>query len=246
MTLRGRKFQPKLWALVVTALFTATTIRLGNWQSDRAEYKISQQAQLDAALSAPPLKFSDIAALTEPANVSTLLRYRSVELLGSFVENERFLLDNRIVEGKAGYGVLQSFRIDPASAGNDRTVLVDRGWVVAALDRATLPKVETPSGIVKITGRINQPPSRNPGTFANGSETRLNYVNLDELSQRIGHTLEPMIVEQTTGPGFTGVARPAPGANFERNRGYQLQWYAFAVMAVIIFFVLSFRKQEVA
>ena len=243
MTVRGRKFQPKLWALVVTALFAATTISLGNWQSDRAEYKISQQKQLDEALSAPALKFSDTATT---ANVATTLRYRSVELAGSFVENESFLLDNRIIEGKAGYGVLQSFRIDPASGGNDSRVLVDRGWVVAAPDRSTLPKLETPSGIVTITGRINRTPSRNPGTFDNGPETRLNYVNLDELSRRIGHTLEPMIVEQTTGPGFTGVSRPAPGANFERNRGYQLQWYAFAAMAVIIFFVLSFRKQEVA
>ncbi len=242
MTLPGRRFQPKLWAFVVTALFAAITIRLGNWQSDRAEYKILQQAQLDAALSASPLKFSDVATT---ANVATAMRYRSVELAGSFVENERFLLDNRIVEGKAGYGVLQSFRIDPVSGINGRTVLVDRGWVVAAPNRLTLPKLETPVGIVKITGRINQPPSRNPGTFDNGPETRLNYVNLEELSQRIGRKLEPMIVEQTTGPGFTGVGRPAPGANFERNRGYQLQWYAFAAMAVIIFLVLSFRKQDV-
>ena len=243
MTLRGRKFKPKLWAFVVTALFAALTIRLGNWQSDRAEYKISQQTQLDGALSAPPLKIADVAAT---ANVATALRYRSIELAGSFIENERFLLDNRIVDGKPGYGVFQSFRIDSAPGVAGRTVLVDRGWVVAALDRSTMPKLETPSGIIKIVGRINLPPSRNPGTFDNGPATRLNYVNLDELSQRTGHTLEPMIVEQTTGPGFTGVARPAPGANFERNRGYQLQWYAFAAMAAVIFFVLSFRKQEVA
>lgn len=242
MTILGRRFQPKLWAFIVAALFAALTIRLGNWQSDRAEYKISQQAQLDAALSAPPLKFPDLATTS---NVATALRYRRIELTGSFVETERFLLDNRIVDGKAGYGVLQSFRVDPLSGGDDRTVMVDRGWVAAAPDRATLPQGETPSGTVKIVGRINQAPSRNPGTFDNGAETRLNYVNIDELSRRIGRKLEPMMVEQTTGPGFTGVARPAPGANFERNRGYQLQWYAFAAMAVIIFFVLSFRKQEV-
>ena len=243
MTLQGRKFQPKLWALIVTALFAALTIRLGNWQSDRAEYKISQQAQLDVALSAPPLKFADLPSTT---NVATALRYRNLELSGSFVENERYLLDNRIVDGKAGYGVLQIFRLSPVSGGSERTILVDRGWVAAALDRTMLPKLETPSGIVTITGRINQPPSRNPGTFDNGPDTRLNYVNLEEISKRIGRALEPMIVEQTTGPGFTGVARPAPGANFERNRGYQLQWYAFAAMAIIIFIVLSFRKQEVA
>lgn len=243
MTLRGRKFQPKLWAFVMTAIFFAITVRLGNWQSDRAEYKISQQAQLDAALSAPPIKFADA---TPTANVSTALRYRSVELVGSFIDKEVFLLDNRIIGGKVGYGVLQSFRVVSSSGGTERTVLIDRGWVAAALDRATLPKLETPTGVVTIAGRINEPSSRNPGTSDNGPETRLNYVNLDELSLRVGHKLEPMIVEQTTGPGFTGVVRPAPGANFERNRGYQLQWYAFAAMAVIFFLVLSFRKQEVA
>jgi surfeit locus 1 family protein len=243
MTLFGRKFQPKLWAFVVTVLFAAITIRLGNWQSERAEYKISQQSQLEAALAALPLKLSDAATIP---NVAMTKRYRSIELTGSFVENELFFLDNRIAEGKAGYGVLQSFLSGAASESAGRTVLVDRGWVVAAPDRAMLPTLETPRGIVTITGRINQPPSRNPGTFDNGSEKRLNYVNLDELSLRIGRKLEPMVVEQTTGPGFTGVVRPPPGSNFERNRGYQLQWYAFAAMAAIIFFVLSFRKQEVA
>ncbi len=243
MALLGRKFQPKLWAVVVTLLFVAITIRLGNWQSDRAEYKISQQAQLEAALAAPPLHFSEVAATP---NAATELRYRSILLTGSFVENERFLLDNRIIDGKAGYGVLQVFRIKLESGDKDRTVLVDRGWVVAAADRSVLPTLEAPGGVIKITGRINHPPSRNPGTFDNGPDLRLNYVNIEEISRRIGQKLEPIIVEQTMGPGFTGVARPAPGANFERNRGYQLQWYALAALAVIIFLALSFRKQEAA
>ena len=167
MTLRGRKFQPKLWAFIVTAIFSAITIHLGNWQSDRAEYKISQQAQLDAALSAPPLKFADVATT---ANVAAALRYRSVELVGSFIDKEVFLLDNRIVDGKVGYGVLQSFRVVSSAGGTERTVLIDRGWVAAALDRAKLPKLETPTGVVKIAGRINQPPSRNPRSEEHTSE----------------------------------------------------------------------------
>ena len=244
MTPRSRKFQPRLWGLVVAVLFATVTILLGNWQGGRAEYKISQQAQLDAARSAPALNFSDIAATLE---TSTALRYRRVTITGAFVENERFWVDNRIIDGKVGYGVLHSFVVaSPLGGAVGRTLLVDRGWVAAALDRSTLPKLETPSGVVEITGRINMPQSRNPGTFDNGTEKRLNYVNIEELSRRVGHTLEPMIVEQTSGPGFTGVVRPAPGTNFERNRAYQLQWYAFAAMAVILFFALSFRKQEVA
>lgn len=147
MTLRGRKFQPKLWACVVTVLFAAVTIRLGNWQSDRAEYKISQQAQLQAALSAAPLNITDSVAT---ANVATALRYRSIELTGSFVENERFLLDNRIVEGKAGYGVLQIFRTDTTLGGNEYTVLIDRGWVAAGLNRQRCPRLKRLMALSKL------------------------------------------------------------------------------------------------
>jgi surfeit locus 1 family protein len=226
--------------MVVTVIFAALTIRLGNWQGDRAEYKIGQQAQLDAALAAPPL---DVADVLVNANPAVSLRYRSISLQGQFVANELFFVDNRIVDSKAGYGLVQSFRLT-APTGANRTILVERGWLTASTDRNVLPAVETPGGLVQISGRINVPPSRNPGTFDNDGGKRLNYLNIAELSQRLNRPLELFVVEQTGGPGFTGTVRPAPGANFEKNRAYQVQWYAFAALAVIIFFVLSFRKVD--
>lgn len=241
-TSQRRRFRPKLWALILTIVFAAINVRLGNWQGERAEYKIGQQAQLDAALAAAPLKFDDIRTEGE---IGAELRYRNVSLTGTFLADELFYLDNRIVDAKAGYGLLQSFRVESAT-GASRTVLVDRGWLRASGNRASLPVVDTPSGSVTITGRINRPPSRNPGTFDNKSGQRLNYVSVSELSSRLKHTVEPFLVEQASGPGLIAVARPLPGANFEKNRGYQLQWYSFAAMAVIIFLVLSFRKADTA
>ena len=240
MTLGKRRFRPKLWALVLTAVFVALTIGLGNWQGKRVEYKISQQAQLNDALRAMPLRVADIASMP---NAASTQRYRSLILSGRFVADELYFVDNRIADGKAGYGVVQSFR--PTTPGDaERTILVDRGWVAAPADRKVMPIVDTPRNDVEITGRINVPPSRNPGTFDNDGSARLNYLNVGELSQRLNRTLEPFVLEQTAGPGFTGITRPAPGANFEKNRGYQVQWYAFAALAIIIFLVLSFRKVD--
>ncbi len=227
-----------MWALILTVFFAAINIRLGNWQGERAEYKIAQQAQLHAALAAAPLKFDE---LRTGADTGFELRYRTLSLTGTFVTDELFYIDNRIVDATAGYGLLQSFRVDSAVAAS-RTVLVDRGWLKASGIRASLPVVDTPQGRVTITGRINTPASRNPGTDDNDGGQRLNYVSLPELSARLKRTVEPFILEQATGPGFVEVARPLPGASFEKNRGYQLQWYAFAAMAIIIFLVLSFRK----
>ena len=237
-TSQRRRFRPKLWALVLTIVFVAINVRLGNWQGERAEYKIGQQAQLDAALAAPPIKFDD---LRTSADTGVQLRFRSLALTGTFVTDELFYVDNRIVDGKAGYGLLQSFRVESV-AGSSRTVLVDRGWLKASGNRGSLPVVETPLGNVTISGRINTPPSRNPGTFDNDGGQRLNYVSVPELSARLKRTVEPFILEQATGSGFIEVARPMPGASYQKNRGYQLQWYAFAAMAVVIFLVLSFRK----
>ena len=239
-TPQRRSFRPKLWALILTIAFAAINVRLGNWQGERAAYKIGQQEQLEAALTAPPLKFDEIQM---DAATGVELRYRRLSLTGTFLASELFYVDNRIVDGKAGYGLLQSFQVESA-AGERRTVLVDRGWLKASGNRAELPVVDTPSGHVTISGRINTPPSRNPGTFDNDGGQRLNYVNVRELSTRLKRSVEPFILEQASGAGFVEVARPLPGASFEKNRGYQLQWYAFATMAIIIFLALSFRKAD--
>ncbi len=233
-----RRFRPKLWALVLTIVFAIVTVRLGHWQGERAQYKIDQQTQLDTARAAKPLQLAD---LPTNANAGTELRYRSLEITGSFVATELFYVDNRILDAKAGYGLLQAFRAESGN-GAARTILVDRGWMRASGDRSVLPVIETPSGSVTIIGRINLPPSRNPGTFDNDRGNRLNYVNIPEISKRMQRSIEPFILEQTSGPGFSSIERPMPGANFEKNIGYQLQWYGFAGLSIILFIILSFRK----
>jgi surfeit locus 1 family protein len=225
---------------VLTAVFVAINVRLGNWQGERAEYRIDQQSQLDAALATAPLAITDIGAGVDPAQA---LRYRALSVTGFFVADELFYVDNRIVDRIAGYGLLQSFRVDTPS-GVSRTLLVDRGWIKISRDRGVLPDATAPVGTVTIIGRINSPPSRNPGTFDNDGGRRLNYVNIAEISTRLGRDVEPFVLEQTAGPGLIAFTRSPPGANSDKNRGYQLQWYAFAALSIILFLVLSFRKVD--
>jgi surfeit locus 1 family protein len=234
----ARRFRPRWWAAVAALSFSLLTIYLGNWQGGKADYKISQQAQLDDARAAPAIDV--LMASHRPADVLPL-RYRAVRASGRFDGNHLLFVDNRIQDGKAGYGVVQLFLAE--RDGVKKYLIVDRGWLPAALDRATLPNVTTPSEAADIVGRINVAPSRNPGTADNDrANKRINYLNLDELSARIGVPLEPYVFEQTAGAGFLGTQRAAPGLNYEKNRAYQVQWYAFAALAIVLFFVLSFRK----
>lgn len=240
---RRRRFQPSWWAFGLTLVFAAITIRLGNWQGERAQYKLSQQAQLDAALSAAPLPFDELLRV---GDAGVALRYRKVSVTGTFVKDAIFFVDNRIHDGKAGYVVLQLLRAEPTDGSPARNMLVDRGWAEASAVREKLPTILTPGGSTAIEARINLPLSRNPGTFDNDSGQRLNYINIDELARRLNIKLEPFLLELTGGAGFTGVGNAPPSSNFTTNRAYQVQWYAFAALAIVLFVVLNFRKQEVS
>jgi surfeit locus 1 family protein len=240
----SRRFRPRWWAAALTLVFATITIHLGNWQATRAEYKIEQQRLLDEALAAPLKNFAELAN-DQALDRGITFRYRGVNLAGEFDAEKLFFVDNKIQDGKAGYGVLQLVR---ATAGDvKKSVLVDRGWIAANNDRSKLPLLDTPKGIVDIVGRVNLPISRNPGTADNNAgDLRINYVNIDELAKRLGLALEPYIVEQTQGAGFLNTPRAAPAANYQKNRAYQLQWYAFAGLSIVLFLVLSFRKESVS
>jgi surfeit locus 1 family protein len=243
-----RRFRPRWWAAVLAIAFAVLTIYLGNWQGARAQYKIDQQSMLDNARTAAPVDFW--AFWRDPKHVAAsaeTFRYRAVNVDGRFDADTLLYVDNRIQDGKAGYVALQLFRAESDTATKEaRHILVDRGWVEAAADRTKLPALDTPPNRVAITGRINLPQSRNPGTFDNATlanSARINYINVEELAKRFNLALEPYVIEQTAGPGFLGTQRALPAANYQKNLAYQVQWYAFAALAIVLFLVLSFRKE---
>jgi surfeit locus 1 family protein len=234
-----RVFRPKWWAVLVTLVFVVVTIRLGNWQGDRAAYKIDQQTQLEAAMKATPLDAATVSANEE--NIATL-RYRPIATRGTFDAKRLYFVDNKIQDGKAGYAALQLFVIE----GTNRRVFIERGWIPASGDRSQLPTIETPTTPVSISGRINLPISRNPGTIDNDFSTpRINYVSLRELQSRVGRGVEPYILEQQAGDGFiAGTQRALPASGHQKNLAYQVQWYSFAALAIVLFLFFSFRKVE--
>ena len=236
-----RTFRPTWWAFLLTIAVVVVTVRLGNWQGERASYRQQQQRLQDQGIASAPLTAEGLSAI---AGLGDADRYRLVTMTVTFLPDKILFVDNRISDGKAGYGVLQLIAA-PASNQDpqSRYYLLDRGWVAAPPLRDKLPEIDSPTGVVAIQARLNLPPSRNPGSATNDGSARLNYVNIDELAARWRQQLAPFVLEQTAGPGFTGVGRPAAGTNYEKNLIYQMQWYSFAALAVVLFLVLSFRKQ---
>ncbi|MGH6623987.1 MAG: SURF1 family protein, partial [Burkholderiaceae bacterium] len=207
---------PWLAAVAVIAL----AVSLGNWQLRRADEKQSLQSQYDAAEAAAPAPLgsaSDLAAL--PSHLP-----KRVLLNGEFVDSATVYIDNRMVDGVAGFQVVSAMRIAPDAP----LVLIDRGWAARdAGDRTRLPLVKSVSGPVRIEGLAV---ALLPRTLELGGATDASlgiWQNLDyeRFEKASGQTVARIVVQQTAGSA-DGLRRDRPrlDARVDRHRGYAVQW----------------------
>ncbi|MET3181169.1 UNVERIFIED_ORG: cytochrome oxidase assembly protein ShyY1 [Variovorax guangxiensis] len=143
----------RFWVLTIAAALTVSaTISLGRWQLSRAAQKEALQASIDAEKLKPPLTQAEFLALGKASEAM----HRSVRLRGLWLTPQTVYLDNRQMHGVPGFYVLTPFALE----GTEQTVMVQRGWIQRNfVDRTKLGAVETPAGIVEVTGLIEPPPS---------------------------------------------------------------------------------------
>lgn len=164
-----------------------------------------------------------------------------VSVTGTFEPKFTVLLDNKVQHGRAGYEVITPLRVK----GSDSHVLVNRGWIAAGPSRDVLPAVRTPAGEVRIEGvelrripRVLQ--AGKPGV----GKVRQN-LDIDSFSSETGLRLQGRVIEQHS-PLDDGLVRdwPLPEAGAEKHDAYALQWYSLAVLSVVLFLVLGFRREK--
>lgn len=153
------------------------------------------------------------------------------------------LLDNKLHRGRAGYHVVQPLRIVEAAAGEPRHVLVNRGWIESGPRRDVLPAVRTPKGEIGIEGvkLAHFPRAYDAGAPAAGAVWQ--NVTVEAFAGWSKLRLVPYVIEQHSAAD-DGLARewPRPDLGIEKHASYAVQWYALAVLAVVLFLVLSFRR----
>jgi surfeit locus 1 family protein len=232
---RTGSFRPGLVSSIAAAAFVALAVSLGNWQGRRAEEELDAARKLDEAARGPVLSIP--SSPVDPAG----FEHHRVSARGRFVARATLFLDNKLMHGVAGYHVLTPLALE----GGDTHALVNRGWIAAG-DRSRLPAVSTPPGVQTIEGTAVVPGRRfielAPET-ANGP-LRQNLV-IEREQERLALRLQPFVIEQTS-DAQDGLARvwERPDAGAERNRGYALQWYSFALLAAILYVFLNFRRIE--
>lgn len=232
----GRRFAPTLRASVLTLLVCLLFVRLGFWQWHRGGERQAAWAS-----------FARGADAVQPAGAQTLAAlplYQRVSLTGTLDAGHQFLLDNRSMRGRPGYEVLTP--LDRAAGG---TVLIDRGWVPFGGSRRVLPEVALAvSAPLTLSGRVANLPS--PGLAAGRAAPDphapwpkvTSFPRPDELAQALGRPLEARIVllDPSAPLGYAREWQP-PGIAPLRHFSYAIQWWCFALVALVVWAALSRR-----
>ena len=171
-------------------------------------------------------------------------RFTKVKIDGAYINNHTFLLDNQMLEHKAGFRVLT-----PMQTPNLKPwILVDRGWVPLVLDRQNLPHIKASHEIKDIVGMINTIPG---GIVLSADKVdpqatwpliiqRLDYKF---ISQQLNHEVFDFVVQLTpTDPD----AYPFPpldvGVSVAKHFAYAVQWFIFAAILLVYFCIISVKR----
>lgn len=242
----------------MAVLALAATVSLGRWQLDRAAYKEALQADIDAQKQRPPLGQTDFLAMDKPAEAVN----RTVQLRGLWLAPQTVYLDNRQMHGVPGFYVLTPLALE----GSEETVMVQRGWLQRNFaERAQLAPVDTPAGLVEVTGRIAPPPGQllqigraSPAASASkgpnistqadtsaglppdglvGSSPIRQNLDLAAFRTETALPLRTDVSIQQTGTASEGLKRdwPAPALGVEKHYGYAFQWFGLAALVIVLY-----------
>ncbi len=235
----GREFSPSWLMTLATLVLLGVFVSLGRWQWARGETKQAVWAEFQRQAAAEPLG---------TRRFDELPRFASIEVEGVFDGGRQFLLDNRSHQGKPGYEVLTPFRTTGGAL-----LLVNRGWVPFSGYRDQLPDVSAlPSSSnerMKISGRVEELPAAGLASGRLPPESGARWPKLtsfpthEQLAAALGEKIEAriLLLDPQLPGGYVRDWKP-PGLDPSRHFSYAIQWWGFAVVLLVLYFGLNFRK----
>ena len=234
-----------LW-LVVTLLVFSALIKLGLWQSDRAEQKEQRLLRIEQLMGTEPkplhqllnglneVGIDNLSAVDGEKARNEILNDQRVVLNGVFNENVLLLLDNQTLNGRLGYRVYQVFYHQ-----QQLPVLVNLGWVSGSRNRSELPAVEPITGHHQLVGniRVIEPNIvlAEESFDKPNMPLRVQQIAIDKLSNVLGMQLQPFAVylDSNESIGYQKTWQPIvmPPA---KHRGYAFQWFSLAAAWLIL------------
>lgn len=216
---------------VFVVLLAAICIRLGFWQMDKLEQRLDRNEVITKHFGAEPVDL--LTALPPGTKVDKTNEWTRVTAVGTYDLAHQVTVKFVTRDGAPGADVVTPFVL---SSGE--TVLVDRGWVETN-NNVTKPDAPAPpSGQVTIEGWLRQ----NSGAGKNATvpaEGQIRAISSTVLADHVGSELLNGYInlqKQTPPPATALEAEPKPELGQGPHFFYALQWWFFALLAIVGYF----------
>lgn len=232
--------QPRwIVATLVVVLLAGTFIRLGFWQLDRLDAKQTMNAIGSSRINAEPESL--VTLLEEAEGDLESLEYRRVYVTGTFDPTEEVLIRSQVERGQAGFHVITPVVLDDPMLG----VLVNRGWVPLEMDQPPVEAIPEP-GRQRIEGWVHLTETKPPlgPEDLPGELSVYNRVDVGRIGEQTEYNLAPVYIVEI-GERTTELPIPVRQPDFTDegpHLAYAIQWFAFALVAIVGFYFLLRRK----
>lgn len=228
-----------LW-FVITLLVFSALIKLGLWQSERAQEKELRLTQIDALLGKV---HQPLDRVLKQLATNEELNDQPVILNGKFDSEVLILRDNQTFNGQLGYRVYQLFY------HQNLPLLINLGWVAGSKQRDILPDIEPIAGEYQLKGNIR---IIEQGIVLAEQEysqiehpLRVQQIEVEKLSRLFSKQLLPFAVylDKNEAIGYKKNWQPIVMPP-EKHRGYAFQWFSLATAWLVLMVWAAFKNKN--
>ena len=235
--MRGSRSRRVAVTVIVAVLVAATCVNLGLWQLRRLDERRALNATILAHGSAPPISIDGVrgnAAADE---------YRQAVARGTYDVEHEVLVYGRSLDGEAGHYVVTPLLLPDGGA-----ILVVRGWVPFAMRSVPVRGAVPPADEVSVRGFFA--PDEGDGSFAPDADGIVRVLDVEGIASSLPYDVFPLplqLVDQTPPqPGSLPIPVPPPELSEGPHLSYAIQWFCFAIVALVGAVILLRRERRAA
>ena len=210
--------------VVIAVLVAGTCVNLGLWQLRRLDERRALNGKILDRRSAMPVSIDGVQsnAAAEP--------YRSATARGTYDVEHEVLVYGRSLDGEAGQHVVTPLLLPDGGA-----ILVVRGWVPFAMQAAPVREAAPPSTEVTVHGAFV--PDEGDGSDAPDADGIVRDLDVRGIASSLPYDVFPLplqlAVQTPPQPGSLPVPVRLPALSEGPHLSYAIQWFSFAVIALV-------------
>jgi cytochrome oxidase assembly protein ShyY1 len=223
--------------VVIAVLVAATCVNLGLWQLRRLDERRALNAKILDRRSAPPVSIDGVQGNTaaEP--------YRAATAQGRYDVEHEVLVYGRSLDGEAGQHLVTPLLLPDGGA-----ILVVRGWVPFAVQAAPVREAAPPATEVTVDGSLV--PDEGDGSDVPDADGIVRDLDVRGIASSLPYDVSPLplqLADQTPPqPGSLPIPVPLPALSEGPHLSYAIQWFSFAVIALVGAVILLRRDRRAA